>query len=80
MQREIDLGIWIFARDNFFTVVTQDADFYELSLVNGFPPKVIWLRCGNTSTENIFQLLITHKESIQNFISENEKAACLELY
>ncbi|TSA50190.1 MAG: hypothetical protein D4R43_02625 [Sphingobacteriales bacterium] len=80
MQSVLDLGVWKYARDNSFTLVTQDADFYELSLVNGFPPKVIWLRCGNSTTEFIYQLLMNHKESIQNFISEKEKLACLELY
>ena len=80
MQNVLDLGIWKYAKDNSFTIVTQDADFYELSLVNGFPPKVIWLRCGNSTTEFIYELLMNHKESIKEFILEDEKLACLELY
>jgi len=32
-----------FALTNEFSIVTYDIDFYEMSLVHGFPPKVIWL-------------------------------------
>ena len=30
-------------------IVTLDADFADLSLLRGQPPKVIWLRCGNST-------------------------------
>ena len=36
-----DFIIWQYARDNEFIIVTKDSDFSELSLVGGFPPKVI---------------------------------------
>ena len=39
--------IWEFAKANDFTIVTKDMDYNEMSLINGFPPKVIWLRIGN---------------------------------
>jgi predicted nuclease of predicted toxin-antitoxin system len=48
-----DLVIWAYARDQGFTVVSKDDDFRSLSLVNGAPPKVIWLRIGNASTAGI---------------------------
>ena len=48
-----DIDIWLYAKENGYTIVTKDADFFDLGLVKGFPPKVIWLRCGNTSTKNI---------------------------
>lgn len=57
MQMSSDAEIWTYAFENRFTIVTQDSDFYERSLLFGFPPKVIWLRVGNTSTENIEKLL-----------------------
>jgi predicted nuclease of predicted toxin-antitoxin system len=48
-----DLEIWTYAREHDFSVVSKDDDFRSLSLVNGAPPKVIWLRIGNASTAAI---------------------------
>jgi predicted nuclease of predicted toxin-antitoxin system len=49
--------VWHFARVNDFTIVTKDSDFDDLSLLQGFPPKVIWLRIGNCTTHQIEQIL-----------------------
>ena len=38
-----DLEIWKFAKENDFVIVTFDADFYDISILNGHPPKIIWL-------------------------------------
>lgn len=55
MDTEGDRLIWQDAKGNGFTIVTQDADFELLSPLYGFPPKVIWLRCGNTATRESFE-------------------------
>ena len=62
-----DDEVWKYARNNSFLIVSQDSDFYERSLIFGFPPKVIWLRTGNTSTGNIKTLLIKYSKEIRNF-------------
>ncbi len=36
-----DIEIWKFAKENEYTIVTFDADFYDLSNFKGFPPKII---------------------------------------
>jgi len=46
MAQATDTAIWQYAADNSFTIVTKDSDFYERSLIYGFPPKVIWLQCA----------------------------------
>lgn len=79
LQKTDDSVIWNYARKQGFTLVTQDADFFELSLLNGIPPKIIWLRCGNTSTSFIHQLLIQNENLIREFI-ENPETDCLQLY
>jgi len=48
-----DVDIWKFAKSNNFSIVTFDSDFIDLSNLRGFPPKIIRLRMGNTSTKNI---------------------------
>jgi predicted nuclease of predicted toxin-antitoxin system len=59
--------------------VTKDSDFYELSLVRGFPPKIVWLKCSNISNERLLTLLERHKENMIGF-SHDAAIACLELY
>jgi predicted nuclease of predicted toxin-antitoxin system len=79
MDETDDRLIWQYAKDNGLTIVTQDADFELLAQLRGFPPKVIWLRCGNTSTANICQLLISHYQLIAAF-HDDDLIACLELH
>ena len=76
IDRNDDYLIWQYAKSNDLTIVTQDADFDLLAQLNGFPPKIIWLRCGNTSTANIRQLLISHHRLIAEFHAD-DTAACL---
>jgi len=50
LHRAPDAHIWEYAATHDFTIVTQDSDFSERVALYGHPPKVIWLRTGNTST------------------------------
>lgn len=38
-----------------------------MSILRGFPPKVIWIRRGNCSTNQIEDILRSHFEDIQAF-------------
>jgi predicted nuclease of predicted toxin-antitoxin system len=62
-----DIDIWEHARTNNFTIVSLDKDFADLALLRGAPPKVIWLRCGNSTVAVIAQLLRQNLEAIENF-------------
>ena len=42
-----DSEIWNYAKENDFTIVTKDADFADLILLNNPPPKVIHAKLGN---------------------------------
>ncbi len=74
-----DQEIWEYAKKNDYVIVTQDSDFYERSLIYGFPPKVIWLRSGNVSSGHIERLLRKHAQSIKLFEAD-EVGGCLEIY
>jgi predicted nuclease of predicted toxin-antitoxin system len=39
-----DREIWLYAKQNGFTIVTKDDDFEQRSILLGHPPKVIWIR------------------------------------
>lgn len=53
LDRAPDDALWDFAREQGYTVVTRDVDFSEMSLVRGFPPKVVWTRTGNCTTDRV---------------------------
>jgi predicted nuclease of predicted toxin-antitoxin system len=79
LDRMNDNEIWQYARQQGFIVVTQDADFYDLSLLYGAPPKILWLRCGNQPTAFIEQLLRSYTSEIYDFAND-PTLSCLELY
>jgi predicted nuclease of predicted toxin-antitoxin system len=53
LARADDAAVWAFAREGGFTIVTKDGDFHQMSFVRGAPPKVIWMRVGNCSTDQM---------------------------
>jgi predicted nuclease of predicted toxin-antitoxin system len=53
-----------YAQEQKYTIVTKDADYSELGLMRGFPPKVIWIRRGNCKTADIEALLRNHYSAL----------------
>ncbi|MES2627913.1 MAG: DUF5615 family PIN-like protein [Bacteroidota bacterium] len=74
-----DRDIWNHAKQHNFTLVTLDADFINLLTLYGFPPKIIWLRTGNTGSLLQASLLLSHKSLLEEFTHDNLNAGCLEL-
>ena len=73
-----DAAIWDFARANGFTIASKDSDFYDHSVLLGSPPKVIWLKVGNCSTDAIEALLRKVHGDVTAFIEEDFET-CLML-
>lgn len=70
--------VWLCAQENGLIIVSKDSDFHHRSLLFGFPPKVIWIRRGNCSTQDIEAMLRAHQAQIEQF-SADETAAFLVL-
>jgi len=66
-----DLSIWDYAKENSYTIVTQDTDFDGINALNGYPPKIIRINAGNTTTQSIIELLLAKKELIEDFLNED---------
>ncbi len=79
LERASDLDIWRFARENDFCIVTRDADFYDLTLVHGIPPKVVWLRGANPTKTAVANILIENRDRILDMLTA-EEVTCVELY
>lgn len=67
MEESDDSDIWDYAAQNGYVIVSKDSDFHQKSFLHGHPPKVIWLRLGNCSTNTIVSLLSTHHNAILRF-------------
>lgn len=52
-----DETVWLYAREHGYTVVSKDADFPEISMKLGYPPKLIWLQVENVSTDEVEELI-----------------------
>lgn len=80
-QNSTDKQIWNYAKENQYTIVSFDADFYDLVTLHGHPPKIIWLRLGNTSTNNLAEILQYHFGIIKSFLTDHnyKDIACLEI-
>jgi len=76
-----DMEIWNYAKNNKYSIVTFDSDYYDLSIVKGAPPKIIWLRMGNATTKRIASTLLANHELIEQFVLDSNHAelACLEI-
>ncbi|MFN6945430.1 MAG: DUF5615 family PIN-like protein [Cytophagaceae bacterium] len=81
LENKSDLEIWNFAKSKDSTIVTFDTDFFDLTVLKGHPPKIIWIRSGNTSTSFLAELLIRKKNIIQSFLLSEEwkEIGCLEM-
>ncbi len=67
LERADDEEVWIYARENGYTIVSKDADFGELAVLRRKPPGIIWIRLGNCKTEQVERLLRSHSEQIRAF-------------
>jgi len=74
LENATDLEIWTYAKSNHYCIVTFDADFIDISNLKGHPPKVIWLRLGNTSTKFIAEKILEDHQIIREFIRNDEDA------
>ncbi len=72
LERAGDSDVWTYAKQHGFAIVSKDADFLELALLRGYPPKVIWLNCGNVSNATVRRKLLDNAETIQHFIASTE--------
>ncbi len=78
LDRAPDGEVWDYARGHGFAIVSKDSDFHQRSLVEGFPPKVIWVQRGNSSTTEIEALLRQRSQAVAAFGADQD-AAFLEL-
>jgi len=75
LDRAAHFGVWAYAMAGDYIIVTKDTDFNDISVMRGFPPKVIWLRLGNCTTTDVERTLRGAHAQIAAF--ENDPTAGL---
>ena len=78
MGQTSDSMIWQHALTHDYTIVSFDAYFAEKNALTGYPIKIIWLKCQNTSTEHILNIFTDNYDIISEFHQSKNKF-CLEL-
>ena len=69
-----DMTIWNYAKSHDFMILSKDEDFYNMSKLYGHPPKLIWLKSGNTSISYIETLLRRYYDAIITTYNDTEKS------
>jgi len=73
LEQANDTAIWAYAQREGFAIVTKDADFEELSMLRGFPPKVVLVNLGNVPNSVIVSRLCAEAGALQAFFSHPEE-------
>ncbi len=79
LDRSLDREVWAYARQHDYIIVTKDVDFSEFSLLQGFPPKIVWIRRGNCSTQEIETILRENFDGIKT-MNDDAITGILELF
>lgn len=74
-----DYLVWNYAKKHDFVILTQDDDYVEMSQLLGFPPKVIFMKTGNISTNKMEELLRLRFNDLELFISPDYQYGCIEV-
>ena len=78
LEQADDGVIGDYAKRTGFTIVSKDGDFHQRSLLYGHPPKVIWIRRGNCSTQDVIKILQAFAADVEQFLN-NPSATFLVL-
>jgi len=78
LENKMDIDIWEYAKEGNFIIVTQDSDFNDLSIINGFPPNVVWVKSGNSTVVDLENILRINSVKIRDFF-ESQLLGLIEI-
>ncbi|WP_019866014.1 DUF5615 family PIN-like protein [Methylovulum miyakonense] len=78
LEQVSDKTIGEYAIFHDYVIATKDADFYEMNLVFGQSPKIIWLKMGNQSKSPIIKTLLDNCGAIERTLIRDNKD-CIEI-
>ncbi|MDI9333595.1 MAG: DUF5615 family PIN-like protein [Cytophagales bacterium] len=78
LESATDMTVWEHAKSQQFVIVTMDADFEEMSMVLGQPPKIVWLKTRNPSRTTTLKTLLDCRTEIEDVLIR-QNHACIEI-
>ena len=74
-----DSSFFSYAKKNQFSIVTFDEDFFEWQTMKVYPPKIVWLRFGNSNNLKVAHKLLDNQQKIKDLILDPDKGT-IEIY
>jgi predicted nuclease of predicted toxin-antitoxin system len=74
LKNSDDSSVWDYAKVRDLVIVTKDGDFHQMSFLLGAPPKVVWRRMGNCSTDKVENLLRRNLKSLARLGADDDAA------
>lgn len=71
LEQADDLDLWGYARQHDFVLVSRDEDFKDLQTLHGSPPKVVLLRLGNCTNQQVLEALLGSADRIQELLQQD---------
>jgi len=78
LARTDDILIWQHCLQEGFAIVSKDNDFGFLAMQRGAPPKAIWIRLGNCTTDDVENAIRRDIDAIRA-LEEDAEAALLTI-
>lgn len=70
LDTAFDSLVWKYAVEEGFVIVSKDTNFQQRVVLQGYPPKVVWVRLGNCSTGEVADLLRSRRADLVAFESD----------
>ncbi len=65
-----DSELWNYAKRHDMIILTRDTDFFDRFLLLGPPPKVVWIRLGNLTKQQLIQEILRRWSVIRSLIQK----------
>lgn len=75
LERASDSELWEYAREHGFVFVTKDDDFRDLQTLRGFPPKLIMLRLGNCTNQQVLDAVLGSADRVLALLQQDTVGA-----
>ncbi|MFT4176295.1 MAG: DUF5615 family PIN-like protein [Luteolibacter sp.] len=67
-----DSELWNYAKQNNMVILTRDTDFFDRFLLLGPPPKVVWIRLGNLTKQQLIEEVVRRWNTIGRLIQKHD--------
>lgn len=71
LEQADDLELWEYARQQGFVLVSKDEDFKDLQTLHGSPPKVVLLRLGNCTNQQVLEALLRSADRVIDLLQQD---------